>query len=69
MQEEVRLIREHLFESDKLAQRLSSSVSNAELHASLAPFIDALRHSVLTAMRVAHMVEIHGIAVYGTEPH
>ncbi len=58
MQEEVHLIREHLFECEKLSQRVSSLLSDQKIPADLAPLVDALRHSVLTAMRVAHAAEL-----------
>jgi len=58
MQEEIHLIREHLFECDKLCQRLSSALSDQKIPADLAPLIDGLRHSVLTGIRVAHATEL-----------
>jgi len=58
MQEEIHLVREHLFESEKLCQRLSSAVSDRKIPADLAPLVEALRSSVLTAMRVAHAAEL-----------
>lgn len=67
MHEEVHQIREHLFECEKLSQRLSSLVSDRRIPADVAPLVDALRHSILTAMRVAHatalgakLVELEG---------
>lgn len=67
MQEEIHLVREHLFECDKLCQRLSSELSNQKIPADLAPLIDALRHSVLTAMRVAHACEMAAVLLVPRE--
>jgi hypothetical protein len=58
MQEEIHLIREHLFECDKLCQRLSSALSDQKIPADLAPLIDGLRMSVLAGIRVAHATEL-----------
>ncbi len=58
MQEEIHKVREHLLECEKLCQRLSSAVSDQKIPADLAPLVDALRSSVLTAMRVAHATEL-----------
>jgi hypothetical protein len=58
MQEEIHKIRESLFECEKLCQRLSSALSNQEIPAEMAPLIDAMRHSVLTGIRVAHATEL-----------
>jgi hypothetical protein len=58
MQEEIHLVREHLFESEHLCERLSSQVSDRRISADLAPLVDALRQSVLCAMRVAHALEL-----------
>jgi hypothetical protein len=58
MEEEIHKIREYLFECDKLCQRLSSDLSAQKINAEAAPLIDALRHAVLTSMRVAHAAEL-----------
>lgn len=58
MLEEIHLVREHLFECDKLCQRLSSQLSDQKIPADMAPLIDGLRHSVLTGIRVAHATEL-----------
>lgn len=58
MQEEIHLVREHLFETEKLCQRLSSAVSDQTIPADLAPLVDGLRMNVLAAMRVAHALEL-----------
>ncbi len=58
MQEEIHKVREHLLECEKLCQRLSSAVSDQRTIADLAPLVDALRHSVLSSMRVAHAAEL-----------
>jgi hypothetical protein len=58
MQEEIHLIREHLFECDKLCQRLSSALSDQKIPADMAPLIDGLRMSVLAGIRVAHATEL-----------
>lgn len=58
MLEEIHLVREHLFESDKLCQRLSEQLSNQQIPADLAPIVEALRSSVLSAVRIAHVSEL-----------
>lgn len=58
MREEIHKARELLFEADRMAQRMSSAVSNQQAPAELAPLVDAMRHSVLSAMRVAHALEL-----------
>jgi hypothetical protein len=58
MQEELHLIREHLFECDVLCQRLSSALSEQRIPADMAPLIDGLRMSVLAGIRVAHATEL-----------
>jgi hypothetical protein len=58
MQEEIHLVREHLFECDKLCTRLSEQLSDRKIPADLAPLIDGLRMSVLTGIRVAHATEL-----------
>ena len=58
MQEEIHLIREHLFECDKLCSRLSTALSDQRIPADLAPLIDGLRMSVLAGIRVAHATEL-----------
>lgn len=58
MQDEVHKLREHLFECDKLAQRLSEGVSDGRIPPEFAAMVDAQRHSVLSAMRVAHALEL-----------
>lgn len=55
--EESRLLREHLLECEKLNQRLSSAVSDRKIPADLAVLVDALRCSVLAAMRIAAMLD------------
>jgi len=57
-QERIHAIREHLMEAEKQTSFLSSEVSNQTLPADLAPLVDAMRHSVLTAMRVALALEL-----------
>ena len=58
MQEEIHLIREHLFECDVLCQRLSSALSERRIPADMAPLLDGLRMSVLAGIRVAHAAEL-----------
>jgi transposase len=58
MGERIHKIRELLMECDKMAQWMSSEVSAQRIPADLAPLVDAMRHSVLTAMRVAHATEL-----------
>jgi hypothetical protein len=58
MMEEIHLVREHLFECDKLCSRLSSALSEQRIPADLAPLIDGLRMSVLAGIRVAHATEL-----------
>jgi hypothetical protein len=58
MLDEIHTIREHLFECDKLCQRLSSALSDQKIPADLAPLIDGLRMSVLAGVRVAHAAEL-----------
>lgn len=58
MLEEIHLVREHLFESDKLCTRLSEQLSNQKIPADLAPLIDGLRMSVLAGIRIAHATEL-----------
>lgn len=58
MLEEIHLVREHLFESSKLCERLSSQLSNQQIPADLAPIVEALRSSVLSAVRIAHVSEL-----------
>lgn len=58
MLEEIHLVREHLFESDKLCQRLSEQLSNQQIPADLSPIVEALRMSVLSAVRTAHVAEL-----------
>lgn len=63
MLEELHLVREHLFECEKLCQRLSTAVSDQKIPADMAPLVDAMRHAVLSAMRVAHAAELAGKVV------
>lgn len=68
MQEELHLIREHLFECDVLCQRLSSALSEQRIPADLAPLIDGLRMSVLAGIRVAHATELAAKLVETPQP-
>jgi hypothetical protein len=63
MQERIHKVRELLFEAEKQCQFLSSDVSNQSIPADMAPLIDALRHAVLTGMRVAHATELAAMLV------
>lgn len=58
MQEEIHLVREHLFEASKLCERMSEQLSAQRIPADLAPIVEALRASVLSAVRVAHVSEL-----------
>lgn len=58
MEQEIHLVREHLFEASKLCERLSSQLSDQKIPADLAPIVEALRASVLSAVRVAHVSEL-----------
>lgn len=58
MQQEIHLVREHLFEASKLCERMSEQLSNQQIPADLAPIVEALRMSVLSAVRVAHVSEL-----------
>lgn len=58
MLERIHEIRKNLFECEKMSGWLSSEVSEQRIPADMAPLVDALRHSVLTAMRVAHAAEL-----------
>lgn len=68
MLEEVHIVREHLFECDKLCQRLSSQLSDQKIPADLAPIVEALRSGVLAAMRVAHVAELAAKLAASLEP-
>ena len=56
--QDIHELRKLLFEADRMAQRLSAAVSAGQVPADLAGLVDAARHSVLTAMRVVHCLEL-----------
>lgn len=58
MHERIHKIRELLLEAEHCGEWLSTELSAQRIPADLAPLVDALRHSVLTAMRVAHATEL-----------
>jgi hypothetical protein len=55
---DVHALRLQIFECSKLCERLSSSISDQRMPVDLAQLVEATRMSVLTAMRVAHLLEL-----------
>lgn len=55
---DVHALRLQVFECTKLCERLTVAISAQRMPADLASLVEATRSSVLTAMRVAHLLEL-----------
>ena len=61
-------LRMRLLACDQLAQRLSAAISAQRMPADLAHQVDALRHAVLCAIRVAYITQLAGTIATGERP-